>query len=121
MSLQPSTGRRGSHGAPAAPPVREVVGQGHGAAWTASAETRLPGDRPSVREIRTLRRKSSATCTNVQVKQCIFRSFNQAAFDARRFNENLFTYQCEKEDKKAEGFQISHFYWSFSVHVTSWQ
>ena len=24
------------------------------------------------------------------------------------------TCQCEKEDRKAEGFQISHFYWSLS-------
>ena len=34
-----------------------------------------------------------------------------------RFNENPFTYQCKKEDKKAEGFQISHFYWSFSSDI----
>ena len=30
------------------------------------------------------------------------------------FDEDPFTCQCEKEDKKAYGFQILHFYWSFS-------
>ena len=34
-----------------------------------------------------------------------------------RFDENPFTYQSEKEDRKAEEFQISHFYWSFSSDV----
>ena len=28
-----------------------------------------------------------------------------------RFDENPFTCQCEKEDKKTDGFQILHFYW----------
>ena len=30
-----------------------------------------------------------------------------------RFDENPFTYQCKKEEKKAEGFQILHFYGLF--------
>ena len=30
-----------------------------------------------------------------------------------------FTCQCEKEDKKAYGFQISHFYGSFSDDITA--
>ena len=34
-----------------------------------------------------------------------------------RFDENPFTYQYEKEDRKAEGFQISHLYGSFSSDV----
>jgi len=34
-----------------------------------------------------------------------------------RFDENLFTDQCEKEDKKALEFQISRFYWSFSSDI----
>ena len=28
-----------------------------------------------------------------------------------------FTCRCEKEDKKAEGFQIWNFYWSFSSAI----
>ena len=32
-------------------------------------------------------------------------------------DENPFLCQCEKEDKTAEGFQISHFYWSFSSDI----
>ena len=31
--------------------------------------------------------------------------------------KNPFTYQCEKEDKKAEGFQISLSYWSFTNDI----
>ena len=46
-------------------------------------------------------------------KQYIFRFYNTPTFNARRFDENLFTCHCEKENKKAYGFQISHFYWSF--------
>ena len=34
-----------------------------------------------------------------------------------RFDEIPFTSQCEKEDRKAEGFQISHFYGSFSNDI----
>ena len=45
-------------------------------------------------------------------KQCIFRSYN-IYISAIRFDENPFTCQCEKEDKKAYGSQISHFYESF--------
>ena len=33
------------------------------------------------------------------------------------FDENPFTCQCEKGNKKAEGFQISHFYRSFSNEI----
>ena len=40
-----------------------------------------------------------------------------STFNAMRFDENHFTRQCEKEDKKTEGFQISHFYGSFSSDV----
>ena len=32
-------------------------------------------------------------------------------------NMPLRTCQCEKEDKKVEGFQISHFYWFFLSDV----
>ena len=28
-------------------------------------------------------------------------------------------YQCEKEDKEASGFLISHFYWSFTSDITA--
>ena len=35
------------------------------------------------------------------------------------FDENPFTCQCEKEDKKAEGFQILHFYWLFSSDIVA--
>ena len=36
-----------------------------------------------------------------------------STFIAMTFDENPFTCQYEKEDKNAEGFQISQFYWSF--------
>ena len=42
-------------------------------------------------------------------KQCIFRSYNTSTFNVMRFDENPFTFQREKENKKAERFQISHF------------
>ena len=32
-------------------------------------------------------------------------------------DENLFICQYEKEDKKAEGFEISHYYESFSNEI----
>ena len=32
---------------------------------------------------------------------------------AMRFHENPVTCQCEKENKKADGFHIWHLYWSF--------
>jgi len=38
-------------------------------------------------------------------------------FSAVRFDENPFTCQCENEDKKAKGFQISYFYWSFLSYI----
>ena len=46
-------------------------------------------------------------------KQYMFESCNTSTFNAMRFGENPLTYQCEKEDKMASGFQIPHFYWSF--------
>ena len=48
-----------------------------------------------------------------------FQSYNTSTLSGMRFDENPFMCLCGKEDKKAEGFQISHFYGSFSV--TSWQ
>ena len=50
-------------------------------------------------------------------KQCIFRSYGSSTFNVIRFDENPFICLCEKEDKKAEGFQIWHFYWSFSNDI----
>ena len=38
-------------------------------------------------------------------------------FSAVRFDESPFTCQCEKENKKAEGFKILHFYWPFSSDI----
>ena len=49
-------------------------------------------------------------------KQYIFRSYN-ICINAMRFDENPFTFQCEKEDKKAYGSQISLFYGSFSDDI----
>ena len=34
-----------------------------------------------------------------------------------RFDENLLQSQCKKENKKAEGFQILHFYWLLSSDI----
>jgi len=34
-----------------------------------------------------------------------------------RFDEDPFTRQCEEEDKKAYGFQISQSYWLFSSDI----
>ena len=50
-------------------------------------------------------------------KQCIFGSCNTCTFSAMRLDEKSFTCQCKKEDKKAEGFQILHFHWSFSSDI----
>ena len=50
-------------------------------------------------------------------KEYIFQSYNTSTFSAMRFDENPFTCQCEKENKKVSGFQISHFYWSFSSNT----
>ena len=50
-------------------------------------------------------------------KQYIFRSYISSTFNAVRFDENPFTRQCEKEDKTAEGFEISYFNWSFSSDI----
>ena len=40
--------------------------------------------------------------------------YNTSNFSAMSFGENPFMCQCEKENKKALGFQILHFHWSFS-------
>ena len=40
-----------------------------------------------------------------------------STFSDVRFDEIPFTCQCEKEDKKGSGFQISHFYGSFSNDI----
>ena len=62
-------------------------------------------------------------CTVSGLKKCIdsngnvFWSYNTCTFKALRFDENPFTCQCENEIKKAEGFQISHFHWSFSSDI----
>ena len=56
-------------------------------------------------------------CMAVPQKQHIFRSYNTSTVSAMYFDENPFTCQCEKEKEKAEGFQISHFYWSFSSDI----
>ena len=50
-------------------------------------------------------------------KQYIFRSYKTYTFNAMRFDENPFTCQCKRENKKDSGFQISHFYGSFSSEV----
>ena len=49
-------------------------------------------------------------------KQYIFRSYT-FIFNSMHFDENSFTCQCEKDDKKAEGFQTSHFYGLFSKDI----
>ena len=40
-----------------------------------------------------------------------------SVLNAMRFDENPFACLCGKEDKKTEGFQISHFYGSFSSDI----
>ena len=52
-------------------------------------------------------------------KQYIFQSYNASTLNALNFDKNPFTCQCETEDKKAEGFQISHFYWPFSSDIVA--
>ena len=52
-------------------------------------------------------------------KQSIFRFYNTSTFNAMRFDQNPFTYQCKKENKKAEGFKFCTF--SLRFQVTSWQ
>ena len=34
-------------------------------------------------------------------KEYIFRTYNIFSFSAIRYDESLYTYQCEKEDRKA--------------------
>ena len=50
-----------------------------------------------------------------QTADSIFSGPVTSAFSAARFDENPFTCQCEKEDKKV--FIFSHFYWSFLSDV----
>ena len=52
-------------------------------------------------------------------KHYILQSYNTSTFNAMRLDENPFTRQCKKEDKKAEGFQISHFYWLFLSDIVA--
>ena len=40
-----------------------------------------------------------------------------SVFSAMHFDESPFTCQRQKEDKKAQAFQISHFYGSFSNDI----
>ena len=40
-------------------------------------------------------------------------------FDKTKTNKKTLTCQCETEDKKAEEFQISLFYWSFSHDIVA--
>ena len=42
-----------------------------------------------------------------------------STLSAIRCDESPSTCQCEKENKKAERFQISHFYWSFRSDIIS--
>ena len=62
----------------------------------------------------------ACTISGLKDAQMRLQSFffgNTSTFSAVRVDENLFTCQCEKEDKKAEGFQMSHFDWSFSNDI----
>ena len=43
-------------------------------------------------------------------KQRIFWSYSTPTFNAMHFDANLFTCQYQNEDRKAEGFQMLHFY-----------
>ena len=53
-------------------------------------------------------------------KQYIFWSYTTSTFIAMPFdNKSFFMCQCEKEDKRASGFQILHFYWSFSSDMAA--
>ena len=52
----------------------------------------------------TARKMHERTC-----KQCIFWSYNTSTSNAICFNENLFTFWCEKEN--------NNFYWSFSSYI----
>ena len=51
--------------------------------------------------------------------QSIFSGPITSVLNAMRFNGDLFTCQCDEEDKKAEGFQISNCYCSFSSDVVA--
>ena len=51
----------------------------------------------------------SEGCTDKRLQTYIFRSYNTSTFNAMRFDENPSFRQCEIEDRKAEGFQISRF------------
>ena len=68
-----------------------------------------------------------ATCVRACVRACVHRRACKQymflvlehiyTFSAMRFGESPFTCQCEKGGKNAEGFQTSHFYWSFSSDI----
>ena len=51
------------------------------------------------------------------MKSQIFSGPVTSRFNAMRFDENPFTCQYEKENRKTERFQNSHFYGSFSNDV----
>ena len=57
-------------------------------------------------------------CTDVPAKS-IFSGARTFIFSAMPFDENPFTWQCEKEDKKAKGLKLCTFICRFQV--TSWQ
>ena len=48
-------------------------------------------------------------------KHYIFQSFNTSTFNAMHSDENPFTRQCEKENKKAYGFKFCTFFRRFYV------
>ena len=50
-------------------------------------------------------------------KLYIFQSHKASTFEAMHFDEDPFTCQCKNENKKAQEFQISHFYWLFSSDI----
>ena len=51
-------------------------------------------------------------------RQYIFLSYSTSTLNAVQFDKkNPFSCQCETEDKKADGFRISHFDWLFSSDV----
>ena len=53
--------------------------------------------------------------TRTHLKNSIFFGPLTSPFSVMRFGENALQGQCEKKrEKKAEGFQVLHFYWSFS-------
>ena len=49
----------------------------------------------------------------LHLKNSIF--FVTSPFSVMHFDKNILQGQCEKENKKAEGLQILHFYWTFAL------